>query len=75
MNIEYPKHYDNEQNRYLDIHRLSFSIDPKLAVTKGIIAGYLPLSDKDSLSFSTPAAETQKVITLSSGTNGNKWQI
>ena len=58
MYINYPKHYDNDQNLHLYIYRYPFSMDPVSSITKGQIAEYLPLCSRDRLRIRTGPAET-----------------
>ena len=58
----------------MNIYRYAFSLDPASTVTKGQVAGYLHLSNRDQLTIRTGDAEVQKVVNLACGdtaTTGN----
>lgn len=66
--IDYSHHYDNDQNLHLNIYRYSFSADPAAMVTRGQVAGMLPLGGRDQLRIKTGPAEVNKVVTLTRAT-------
>ena len=68
--LDYPKHYDNDQNLHLDIYRYAFSFDAPSMVNNGQVMGYLPLNGRDQIRIRTGDAEVPFVQTITRNAGG-----